>query len=329
MAEILGMEYDGIPYGPGPGAINGIDAQRIQDQLHSVLVSPAGLAYFASIGNRFNEGNRGTTYDHDPETGETVNSMGLPGIGIEAATPIIKEFSQRYRDAGKLLIVGVSTLRGDDALEVLPELVERTFEAGAPVVEVNYSCPNIVIAGGGRKPLLGYDLDAMLAARGAIVGRVGTSARVQEKLPPYIGEYVAMMPAVAASYEPEQRLGNVGVSGFNTIIGTERMRDGKPVLRVIADVDGEEVITHAGGLSGPAVAGTYYDLQAEFLSFLPENVPFFAAGGIWSGENIHERMNDPRVVATMGVSRVMQGEKAGRSYGATMRNIAMEYSEAI
>ena len=329
MAILLGLEYEGIPSGPSAGAINGTNIELIRQNLDSILVSPAGLAYWASIGSRRNEGNRGVTYFHDAATGETLNSMGLPEIGIDQAEPLIKEYSQRFADAGKILIVGATTLRGEDATKVLPELMERIFEAGGVVGEANYSCPNIVTLGGGRKPILGYDPEAVYLARSSIVAAVGKDVKIQEKLPPYIGEYRALIPEVAGSYSPERRLGNVGVTGFNTIPNTVIERDGKPVLNIEAEVDGEVVVTHAGGLSGPAVAEQYNELQREFLRYLPSDVPFMRAGGIWSGQDVRIcTEGETRAEAATGVTRFWEGAKAGATFGRVATRMAEEYLEA-
>lgn len=324
---MFGLECEGIPYGPSMGAINGINSDQIKNRLESVLASPAALANLGSITSRYNEGNGGTTYFHDATSGETLNSMGLPSRGIDLLEPLIAQYSRKFAEMGKLLIVGATTLRGEDATKVLPELIERIFQAGAPVVEANYSCPNIVTAGGGRKPILGYDLDAIYETRSAIVSRVGKYEPVQEKLPPYIGEYAVMIPEIAASYKPERRLGQIGVTGFNTVPNVILERDGEPVLRVEAEVDGEIVVTHAGGLSGSVVAKDYTELQTEFLKHLPEDVPFITTGGIWSGQDVKSRMNDRRVLAATSVTRFWEGEHAGRSYGRVATEVAEEYSE--
>ncbi|HSX47073.1 MAG TPA: hypothetical protein VLF87_03755, partial [Patescibacteria group bacterium] len=301
----------------------------IRERLDDVLVSPATVGNLGSIPDRYNEGNGGTVYYHDTVTGETVNSIGLASLGIDALKPVITEYSQKFADVGKTLIVGATTLRGQDATVVLPELMEQIFEAGAQRAEANYSCPNIVLLGGGRKPILGYDPEAVFETRKAIVARIGSDVKWQEKLPPYVGENAYLMTEVAGLYVPNKRLGRVGVTGFNTIPNVILERGGKPVLRIEAEIDGEVVVSNAGGLSGPVVFDSYAQLQQDFLALLPEDVPFIAAGGVWSGESVLARKSDERVVAVTGVSRFWEGENAGQSFGRTATRMAEEISEAL
>lgn len=328
--EFLGIEYEGIPFGPGPGAINGISPEAIRDRIADLCMSPAGIIYYGSIGSRFNEGNSGTTYFHDPITGDTVNALGLPGLGIDRAEPIIRRASELCEEDRKVLVVSASTLAGESAPEVLPELVERIIEAGAPVVEVNYSCPNIVTSGGGRKPILGYDLDAILETREAIVDRVGTDQKIIEKLPPYVREYEDMITDVAGLYLGQVGRGVVAVSGFNTIPGVTLERLGKPVLRIVAEVDGEEVVTHAGGLSGLRQADLMFEMQQRLGGELPRGIGFVAANGVATGAEVLRRTSEGvcPAIAAVAVTPFFEGEKAGKSYGRVASQIAQEYFEA-
>ncbi len=330
MAEFLGLEYEGIPHGPAPGAINGHNPELMLGHVRDLSNSLAGIITIGSIGTRFNQGNGGATYDHNPLTGETVNAMGLPEIGMDAAEPLITEASKICADMGKILVVSVTTLAGESAPEVLPSLVERAFNAGAPVVEVNYSCPNIVTAGGGRKPLLGFEPENMVETRGRIADRVGYDRRIIEKLPPYLGENSGLIPTVARAYHVG-RNGVAAVAGFNTEPGIELMKDGKPVLRIEAEVNGEVIVTHAGGRSGPAMANVMFEMQGELGSLLPEEISFVAANGVNNGAEVYRRVHTgPRpAIAALSVTAYMEGLKVGRTYGRTASIIAQGYYDAL
>lgn len=329
--EILGVRYEGIPFGPGPGAINGTDPERILGHVGDLCRSPAGVIYYGSIPSRYNEGNRGDTYFYDPTTGEALNAMGLPSLGIELAKPIISEASTMCEDAGKVFIVSVSTLAGENAAEVLPDLVEQALEAGAHRAEVNYACPNLVMADGGRKPILGFDPAAVVATRMAIMQRVGYDQKIIEKLPPYLGEYSDIGREVARTYRSSAKDGVAAVCGFNTIPGVTLERKGKPVLRVITTIDGKEIVTYSGGLSGPALDNDMYRLQHRFGGQLPMSVDFIAANGVHNGAEVLRRTQGGAcpAVAAVAVSAFWEGEKAGRSFGRTASQFAQEYAEAL
>jgi dihydroorotate dehydrogenase len=329
--EILGVGYEGIPFGPGPGAVNGTNLDQILGHFEDLCRSPAGVLYYGSLTWDHNWGNRGETYFFDPQTGEAVNAMALPNLGVDLATPVIAEVSRMCADAGKALIVSVSTKAGENAEQVLPGLVGRAFDAGAPIVEVNYSCPNIVQSDGSRKPLIGFDPEAMNRTRRAIMTQVPPKARIIEKLPPYLGENAHLVDAVASTYSPEVAKGVGGVAGFNTIPGVTLYRNGRPVIRAISNVDGEEVVIIAGGLSGPAQADTMYELQQEFGAKLPRNIEFVAANGVHNGAEVLRRTQGGAcpAVAAVAVSAFWEGEKAGRSFGRTASQFAQEYAEAL
>ena len=329
--EILGLKYEGIPFGCGPGTINGTNPEQILGHIADLCRSPVGVIYYGSVPSRYNEGNKGETYHYNPVTGEALNAMGLPSLGIEQAEPIIAEASSMCADAGKAFIVSVSTLAGEKADEVLPELVDRVLEAGAPRVEANYACPNLVLVDGGRKPILGFDPVAMIMTRAAIMARVGYEVKIAEKLPPYLYEQAVLIDPVIDTYKGSTGMGVGAVSGFNTIPNVVlRHDDGRPVLRVVSQVDGQEVVTEAGGLSGPAQADRMYELQHYFGGGLPRGIEFIAANGVHSGAEVYRRTNGGvcPAVAALAVSSFWEGEKAGRSFGRTASLFAEEYAEA-
>lgn len=325
--EFAGFELEGVPLGPGTGSINGINEETIRERLDSILVSPAVMAVYGSIGNRFNSGNSGSTFDHDSVSGITLNSMGLPGLGIDLAAPIIAEYAHKYRDAGKLLMVSLTTFAGQNAKEVLPELVDRTVDASKNqvVIEINYSCPNAYSEDGTRKPLVAYDPLGLVAVRATILSQVGEDVQLQEKLAPYVGEYKSLLREVAGTYRDTPN--NVGVSLFNTILGESRVKDdGNQALRFYPGGDETKEPMNQGGMSGPVVTDSFLDMQDEFVAVTGRrDLRVIGTGGVMTGADVKSRTFSKNVGLALSVTRFMKDETV--PFGKTASRLAEEYLE--
>lgn len=92
-------------------------------------------------------------YYHDPQTGETTNSLGMPNQGLDALIEEMPEMARIAHAHNKPLIVNVAPVSEDPATEVL-EMVSRIEETEADGVLVNGGCPNVIVADGGRHELL-------------------------------------------------------------------------------------------------------------------------------------------------------------------------------
>jgi hypothetical protein len=103
-------------------------------------------------------------------------------------------------DREKVLIPGFSAAVGDDPLQVLPEMAERTVFTGAQRIEVNYSCPNKISEGGQREPVLSFDLDTMVEVDQEIIKRVGRDIWIIRKIAPLVGERKKLIPLTAAYF---------------------------------------------------------------------------------------------------------------------------------
>jgi dihydroorotate dehydrogenase len=311
-----------FPFGPAAGVLNGSNEELLRKQTIGVLRSPAGLAWIGSVtwnGGVGNEPEHGVVYYYNAATRQAFNSMGLPNIGARRAAVLYRELKAVADDNGKPLIPSVSPGRGEDPMQVLPDMAELFAEAGAAAIEVNYSCPNKIDETGAREPMLGNDLEAMQAVDNEVVQRAGTDILIIRKLPPYLDERRALLPRTARMFQ--QAAGRVAVNLSNTIGGqvglTER---GDRALKV----PGGE-----GGMSGPATASIGIDQLTEFrrhLDPVAKTVDIVSCLGIMTGDDAFERVHTLRADIASGVTVFLENEARGKSYGQTCLEIAEQYA---
>lgn len=323
--EVVGYEIE-IPFGPAAGVLNGANEELLVKQITEVIKSPAGVVTYGSITWNGGLGNEGDVYYHNSLTGQTVNSMGLPNIGHERATAIYPELNTIAGDMGKLLIPSVSPGKGEDAVDVLPKMVEAFAEAGSKIVEVNISCPNKITDDGGREAILGHDLEVVSALDEEIIRRVGGTVLVVYKLPPYLNNHRVLIPQIAniiVANKPKISSSShfaVGVNICNTIGGEKaRKENGDYALSVPGNV---------GGLSGPATAGVGVDQLRSFRKYLPKDVLITSCMGIMSGEDVLERKNMGAHL-TGAVTLFTENEKRGIGYSQTSRRVADQYTDKL
>jgi dihydroorotate dehydrogenase len=121
--ELARLAYTGIAYA--------------EDGSHVIEKGRKGNAYNPETG----EYDR-VVYHHDPVTGETHNSLGMPGPGIEAVEADAAERIDVLHGNGKKYVLNIAPLSKDPVSEV-KELVTRGYEMGADAVIVNGGCPNV------------------------------------------------------------------------------------------------------------------------------------------------------------------------------------------
>jgi len=100
-----------------------------------------------------NSPNLDDVYFHDPETGETTNSLGMPNQGMDKLVAELPEMVRIAHSLRKPLVVNVAPVSEDPAMESV-ELIRRAYDAGADAVLLNAGCPNVVSDDGSRHELL-------------------------------------------------------------------------------------------------------------------------------------------------------------------------------
>jgi dihydroorotate dehydrogenase len=329
MTEFAGYDIE-LPFGPAAGVLNGVNEEKLIEQTIDCLRSPVGLAWMGSFTLNPSLGNEptyGQVYSYDKTTGRAINHMGLPNIGFDRARKIYPELKKVADEYGKPLIPSVSLGRGERAPEVLPQMVEGFVEAGASIVEVNYSCPNL----GGKDwhQILGYDVRKMQDVDAAITNRVGEDVIISRKLPPYDENMSDMANTAIYVFEKAPGIKILNLSNtkpsktaYYELVESET---GKAKYKdFINQIDG------LAGESGPALAQVGLRQLAKFKRAVnyEANINLMSCLGVMSGKDVLER-KQLGALASSAVTLYIENETKGISYGETGVRVAEQYLEAL
>lgn len=267
------ITLDKLCFGNGAGSI-----KTMQDVVKACR-GPMTRITVGSITKEPRTGNVGDVYYFDPQKKWSMNSLGLPNIGIKAYTQgILQAMSQTAHAHGKELWASVAGFKPAEYLD----MTLACFAAGVDGVELNLSCPN-VHDGGVRKiiPALDWELTYKIVVD--IRGSVGGSEwdklrrRLALKLSPTDDEELINKLAIITANHGVEWL-TIG----NTIPDQEHWReeDGKPALSFRTD-DQDPVLKHRGGLAGSAVKRANLNMLRALRLLLPEQFRITGVGGIF------------------------------------------------
>ncbi|MFT7644970.1 MAG: dihydroorotate dehydrogenase (fumarate) [Candidatus Paceibacteria bacterium] len=117
-------------------------------EVSNLAASAAQFIVVGSITAEERQGNPGNTFD-----GESLNSLGMPNLGIEKIIQIGPQMIRIAHKAGKAIILNVAAVQ---SLTEFKELVSLAVTTGFDGVELNTGCPNLVVEGK-RKPIASHD----------------------------------------------------------------------------------------------------------------------------------------------------------------------------
>ncbi len=271
------------------GSINGTNPERILREVELLAGTAIGAITVGSITELEQPGNEAKygspDYYFDVERRTTYNSKGLPNIGRVAARKLMPEIIARAHDHGKPVIVSVSPVEPTPEIgDTYEQVVRLTYDmmlAGADLVEVNSSCPNVVASDGSRKPILGYDPEGMYRLVAEIAPWTGTlDSKVGVKLPPYMSDdEKGMVPALAKALRERRAFGFVTTA--NTIPHRVPLnKAGQPILSVPGG---------AGGMSGPSTWATGREQLLLWVEELQDDVDIVSTLGVDGGYEMSAR----------------------------------------
>ena len=220
-------------------------------------------------------------YYHDPVTGESGNSLGMPNPGRDELVGQIPEMNRLAATYKKEVVYNVAPV-SDDPVTETQELVHSFASAGARRVLVNGGCPNVEVPGGddeARHELLSRDADMTYLT---LHGLQAVTDRY-----PDLDIYYRLSPQETFSqagrvYTNILRAGTVrAVWTPNTWPGYKPMKDGKPALTIKGNI---------GGRSGPAVAEEAMEQVVWALTSLRgSGIDVVASSGIANSEALQLR----------------------------------------
>lgn len=235
-------------------------------------------------------GNKGNVYFYDEEDGSSLNSNGMPNLGIKWCRENLPKMVKTAHDAGKPFFVSVA---GETPSEYA-ELTKMSFAAGASGVELNASCPNRWIKGKqGLIPCFDQHLLAgtLLAVREA----VGRTAIVGVKLSPYSDPNFLKLIA--------NTLSSSGLVKFVTVCNTfPNAYD--------MDENGNPLITFGNGLAGlggSALRRIALGQVLQFRQYLLRHIQIIGVGGIATGGDAKKFIKAGALVLQVGTAFLRKG----------------------
>lgn len=314
--QLSGYELDS-PLLNAAGLINGPYPGRILREVDLLAKTGVGAITVGSFTVPPQEGNKkkygDPTYHYDAVKKKMYNSMGLPNIGLEKAVALAPEIINRAHDRGKPVIFSGSPAdapESGESVEQARRLVYELLQTGVDMVELNVSCPNVVTEGGGRKPIMGYDLESMTMLVDVLASEIGEGYNLGVKLPPYISdEEKLLVPDIAKLFRAKKVFRFLVTA--NTIPNQIVLdRNKKPILSVPGGV---------GGMSGPATK----EEGREQLRLWREqtDLDIISALGVDSGEEVQVRRS-LGVAAAEGVTFLWQSNNWGSTVSSVLRDFA-------
>lgn len=265
MAEFSGSigHLEGIesPWGNAGGVVKTLEDVEQMARTGVGWIEAGSYTLEPRIGN---SPNGEKVYHHNPETGETFNSLGMPNKGMDVVEAEIPEMAKIAHAHSKALVVNVAPVSNDPITES-KELVAKAYLSGADAVLLNAGCPNVVTDDGGRHEILSHNPNAL---QGVLNGL----SRVVERFKPVFLRTSPLENYPKASWTYGAIPGGIVSAVFtpNTWGGNKPVdEEGRPIL----DVPGG-----LGGRSGPATADAA-QIQANFATSL-SSVDVVRSGGI-------------------------------------------------
>lgn len=283
--EILGWDLES-PLVNAAGSINGTNPESILEEVETLADTGIGAITVGSFTVPSQEGHAAKygepVYYHDASNGKTYNSMGLPNIGLEAAVALAPEILARAN--GKPVILSGSPTMSPEhggSVEQAKRLAYELLDTGVNLVEINVSCPNIVTEGGGRKPIMGYDLETMEELVEALDEEVGEEQRLGIKLPPYLTD-----EELATAKRLGRLLNAISVAQF--LVTSNTIPNQEPINEA-----GEHVLTvpsGKGGMSGSATKEVGRDQLRLWKGLMGDSVDIVSTLGVTTGQELATRL---------------------------------------
>lgn len=283
--QLAGHELES-PLVNAAGSINGVSVEGLLREVSDLAQTGVGAITVGSFTVPPQAGNEARfgapVYYYDAETGTTYNSMGLPNIGLEAAVRVSPALTTHAHERGKRVIYSGSPTHAPEHGSSVDQAARLAYEllgTDADLVEINVSCPNVVSEGGGRKPILGYDLESMEELLARLDAEVGDTRRLGLKLPPYLSaEDKLLVPRIAALIRG-RRVFRFLVTSNTVPNQAPRDADSRPLLAVPGG---------KGAMSGPSTK----EVGREQLVLWRQHtdLDMISVLGVDSGQELNRRL---------------------------------------
>lgn len=154
--EQAALDYlNTLPWGNAAGVL-----RNHKDAVAYASTGQTITTYGSIIEEKGWSGNAGNNYIYDSETGISINSMGLGDPGIDHHLETLANTKDAVNKHGSKLNVSFSSRTSFDPRAYLMASSRIFASEGADIFEGNFSCGNVVVTGGRRKPIVCLDPSA-------------------------------------------------------------------------------------------------------------------------------------------------------------------------
>jgi dihydroorotate dehydrogenase (fumarate) len=251
---------------------NGAGAVKTTSDVEAACKSAATRITVGSVTKEKRGGNLGETYYYSALDGWSLNSLGLPNMGMEEYCDHLGRMVNLAREYQKELCVSIAGFTPDEYASMAACCFYYTHS-----VELNLSCPN-VWGDSGLKSVPAFDYEAL--------GRIYTAVA---KAIPKNGQRYHIIAKASPTDDEEQmkafayatnKSGIVDeVVAFNSEGGVSRKRgDGREALVFRPEIHAE--IQHKGGLAGSALIDKTPQRIKMLRGMLDDYISITALGGI-------------------------------------------------
>lgn len=260
------------------------------EEVRNLARSAAEFIVVGSITMEERGGNPGNTFN-----GESLNSLGLPNMGVEKLKEVGPEMVHIAHEAGKKIILSIA----GSSPEEYEKLAKIAFELGFDGVEVNGGCPNVV-EGGKRKPIACFDVTAIRMILWGVCS-------IKILNPPWFVSFkVSPMSNPLQIIEIAEVLKTFSIDAVvtqNTFPnGLLFNEDGSPQIQTPDK-------TGWAGFAGSAIKPMALGQVSQWHQALPDDIQVWGVGGVETGKDVRDMLRAGASMVQVGTAYFTQGPK--------------------
>jgi dihydroorotate dehydrogenase len=241
------------------------------------------------------EGNKEPVYWYDPETGNSINAVGLKGQGLQAFLEIdLPEIIKQVAGTSTKIRVSLAPSNPDE-LKLMIDLINQSpYRRYIDEIEINFACPNHRSEDGRLHAVLAHDL---VAVEEMMAASVELELAKSAKIAPNMNEdTLSQYPSLAKTF------GFRAIVNGNTTPGSSFIK-GEKRLSVDTGGQGGEI------LRAPCLK------QTRILAPLCRQVGIdvYACGGIATGHTLQQHIDAGAVVGQVATGFMEFGPKVFQS----------------
>ncbi|MGX7109362.1 dihydroorotate oxidase [Facklamia miroungae] len=225
----------------------------------------------------------------------SINSMGLPNLGIDYYLEYLKEIDRSD------VFLSVTGLSKEEIYQVLHKVQESSFDG---LIELNLSCPNVV-----GKPQTAYDFDLMDEILAEVFNFVDKPLGV--KLPPYFDLVHFDQVAGILNQFPLSFVNSVNSIGNGLWINDQSV--------AIKPKQG------FGGIGGAAIKATALANVHAFYQRLNDSIAIIGTGGVATGRDAFEHILCGASMVQVGTALMTEGPQIFERLDQELSEIMTSY----